>query len=222
MKRQIFVLMLLVVTISLHAQKLVTTFLGIPVDGTKSEMIRKLKNKGFKDDPNLKDALAGEFNGRDVNIMVGTNNNKVYRIAVMDLNPTDETNIKIRFNALCRQFENNKKYIALGGDVSKYIIPEDEDIAYNMTVNKKRYEAAFCQLLTPEETRALMLTKYTQEQIDSFDEEMLKEKATELLTSSMEIIFNRMVWFTISEYLGDYYIALYYDNLYNQANGEDL
>lgn len=214
--------MLLVVTISLHAQKLVTTFLGIPVDGTKSEMIRKLKSKGFKDNPYLKDGLTGEFNGREVNIIVGTNNNKVYRITVIDLNPTDETNIKIRFNELYRQFENNKKYVALDGDASKYIIPEDEDIAYNMTVNKKRYEAAFCQLLTPEETRALMLTKYTQEQIDSFDYETKKEKATELLTSSMEIIFNRMVWFTISEYLGDYYIALYYDNLYNQANGEDL
>lgn len=214
--------MLLVVTISLHAQKLVTTFLGIPVDGTKSEMIRKLKSKGFKDDLYIKDALIGEFNGREVNIIVGTNNNKVYRIAVIDLNPTDETNIKIRFNDLCRQFESNKKYFALDGDASKYIIPEDEDIAYNMMVNKKRYEATFCQLLTPEETRVLMLTKYTQEQIDSFDDETKEEKVKEIAESYIEIFLNRIVWFMVSEQYGKYYIALFYENLYNKANGEDL
>lgn len=220
MKKQILILVLLVLAISSHAQKSVTTFLGIPVDGTKSEMIRKLKNKGFKDDPYIKDALIGEFNGREVNIIVGTNNNKVYRIAVIDLNPTDETNIKIRFNDLCRQFKNNKKYMAYAD--KDYTIPEDENISYNITVNKKRYEATFCQNVTPEEIKSLMLTKYTQEQIDSFDEETKQEIATWLISSSMDILINRMVWFMISEQYGKYYIALYYDNLYNQANGEDL
>lgn len=214
--------MLLVLAISSHAQKSVTTFLGIPVDGTKSEMIRKLKSKGFNDNPYIKDGLTGEFNGREVNISIATNNNKVWRIFVYDTKSTDETNIKIRFNELCRQFWNNKKYMALAREASDYIIPEDEDIAYNMTVNKKRYEAAFCQLLTPEEAKSLMLTQYTQEQLDSFDEETYKEKLGNIFDSSIEILTNRMVWFTISEYLGDYRIALYYDNIYNQANGEDL
>lgn len=222
MKKQILILVLLVLAISSHAQKPVTTFLGIPVDGTKSEMIRKLKNKGFKDNPYFKDALTGEFNGKEVNIMVITNNDKVYRIAVMDSNPTDETNIKIRFNDLCRQFKNNKKYMAYPDVDKDYTIPEDENISYNITVNKKRYQAAFCQLLTPEEAKSLMLTQYTQEQLDSFDEETYKEKLGNKFDSSIEILTNRMVWFTISEYLGDYRIALYYDNFYNQANGEDL
>lgn len=30
------------------------------------------------------------------------------------------------------------------------------------------------------------------------------------------------VWFMIKEEYGKYYILLYYDNGYNQANGEDL
>lgn len=30
------------------------------------------------------------------------------------------------------------------------------------------------------------------------------------------------VWFRIAEYYGKYYIAIYYDNLLNKANGEDL
>ena len=214
--------MLLVLAISSHAQKSVTTFLGIPVDGTKSEMIRKLKSKGFNDNPYIKDGLTGEFNGREVNISIATNNNKVWRIFVYDTKSTDETNIKIRFNELCRQFGNNKKYMALAREASDYIIPEDEDIAYNMTVNKKRYEAAFCQLLTSEEAKSLMLTKYTQEQIDSFDDETKEEKIKEIAESSIEILNNRIVWFMVSEYLGKYHISLYYDNIYNQANGEDL
>lgn len=33
---------------------------------------------------------------------------------------------------------------------------------------------------------------------------------------------NKMVWFRISEYYGEYRILMYYDNLYNRSNGEDL
>ena len=32
----------------------------------------------------------------------------------------------------------------------------------------------------------------------------------------------RIVWFTISELYGKYYIAIYYDNEFNRAHGEDL
>lgn len=41
----------------------VTTFLGIPVDGTVSSMKQKLIAKGFKQDSNM---LSGQFNGHDV------------------------------------------------------------------------------------------------------------------------------------------------------------
>ena len=62
------------------AQNDVTKFLGIPVDGTKSEMIQKLEEKGYRYN-SQNDFLEGEFNGRDVHIYIGTNNNKVYRIS---------------------------------------------------------------------------------------------------------------------------------------------
>ena len=52
----------------------VTKFLGIPVDGTKLEMINKLKAKGFKISPYNKDVLTGEFNGYDVNVHIVTRN----------------------------------------------------------------------------------------------------------------------------------------------------
>lgn len=38
----------------------------------------------------------------------------------------------------------------------------------------------------------------------------------------MEMLFKKSVWFRICEQYGEYYIAMYYDNEYNQANGEDL
>ena len=69
--------------------KSVTKFLGIPIDGSKAEMIQKLKEKGYTYNSKL-DCLEGEFNGRDVQISVVTNNSKVYRILVQDAIPSSE------------------------------------------------------------------------------------------------------------------------------------
>ena len=109
----LFVNFLSVFSIVLHAQEDVTKFLGIPVDGSKSEMIQKLKAKGFTNTSSEKDILEGEFNGRNVIITIATNGNKVYRIMVQDSYPVDEGSIKIRFNNLAQQFLNNKKYSPL-------------------------------------------------------------------------------------------------------------
>lgn len=187
MKKLMSIVMLLAVTAALHAQKSVTQFLGIPVDGTKSEMIRKLKAKGFESSRYDKEVLEGEFNGQDVMVYVVTNNNKVYRIMVADANLTDEAQIKIRFNNLCDQFKNNRKYFCSGD----YKIPEDEDISYEMAVKAKEYQALFLQM-HPNDT------------FGSND------------------MLNRQVWFTINEVYGQYGIAMFYDNVYNQADGSDL
>ena len=37
-----------------------------------------------------------------------------------------------------------------------------------------------------------------------------------------EELYEKQVWFTIMQFNSQYLIALFYDNLYNQANGEDL
>lgn len=141
MKKLFFTFVLLCMSSALYAQNDVTKFLGIPVDGSKSEMIRQLKEKGFTTSPYASDALEGEFNGADVNIYIATTRNKVSRIMVADKNRSDESQIKIRFNTLCKQFENNQKYIGLENQA----IPEDDDISYEMTVHNKEYQAAFYQ-----------------------------------------------------------------------------
>ncbi len=107
-------------------------------------MIRQLKAKGFRNVPYTDDILEGEFNGSNVYVSVATNNNKVWRIAVVDAIPSDERNIQIKFNRLCEQFENNPKYVSFVS-IQDYTIPDDEDISYQMLVNNKRYEAAFYQ-----------------------------------------------------------------------------
>ena len=95
MKNLLTVVMLFVFSTALYAQKDVTKFLGIPVDGAKTAMIQKLKAKGFQYNSSG-DYLTGEFNGRNVLLKVVTNNNKVYRIAVTDAKNSNETDIKIK------------------------------------------------------------------------------------------------------------------------------
>lgn len=143
MKKTLLLACLLLCSLPLLAQNKVTTFLGIPVDGTKAEMIQKLKAKGFVETVHP-ETLMGEFNGRDVLIFVHTNRNIVWRIAVVDANTCDEAQIKVRFNNLCDQFEKNKKY---SGSTSQ-TLSDDEDISYEMTVHDKEYQAAFFQMYT--------------------------------------------------------------------------
>lgn len=227
MKRLLTLSMLFVCVTALFAQNDVTKFLGIPVDGSKSEMIQKLKAKGFRYDSEL-DCLKGEFNGRDSYISVVTNSDKVYRIMVRDATSSSESNIKIRFNTLCRQFENNKKYQSVSSE--SYIIPEDDNISYEMSVNKKRYQASYFQVpeggidstTIAQEAQTFIYSKYSQEQLSSFTEEQGQELMTELLQYMTDKLYKKSVWFMIAEQYGEYYILLYYDNGYNQANGEDL
>ncbi len=82
MKKIIAGVIVVLVAICAYAQQDVTQFLGIPVDGSKSAMIQKLKAKGFHANSYNKDVLEGKFNGMDVNIHIATNGDKVCRIMV--------------------------------------------------------------------------------------------------------------------------------------------
>lgn len=225
MRKILLFLVLCFISIFGMAQTDVTKFLGIPVDGSKSEMIRKLKTKGFTQSPVDKDVLIGKFNGTDVNVYIVTNNDKVCRIAVYDKNTMNETDIRIRFNVLCEQFKNNSKYCSLSDEDPK--IKEDEDISYEMSVHNKRYEADFYQILDTtitnykEEFKYLVLSKYTKEQIVS--EEILQDLYKMKTKYIRDKVTKKSVWFMIcGDCYSKYYIMMYYDNEYNRANGEDL
>ena len=180
MKRFLITFLFVLMTITAIAQESNTIkFLGIPVDGTKKEMISKLQEREYEYDA-VSDALFGEFNGTNVVIFVQTVNNRVWRIAIVDEDMnSDEANIKIRYNRLFEQLSNNGKYEVANGST----LGEKEDISYEMIAHKKRYEADF----------------------------IFKDKS-----------IHGFVWYMIAEQYGKYGIVMYYENLDNAANGDDL
>lgn len=197
MRKFLTLLAMIAISASVFAQKEVTQFMGIPVDGSPTEMIKKLKAKGFTTDEDAMqvvkrglidwdgpEVLTGRFNGEKVRVFLGVEKNKVWRIYLSDKDSRDETQIKIRFNNLVRQFENNDKYVPLSDEQT---IADDEDISYQMTVNKKRYDAYFVQK---------------------------GEDGT--------VDVKREIWFLIIQRFDGYYIYMYYDNKYNEADGSDL
>lgn len=229
MKRLLFIVLAMIATIASFAQqKDVTSFLGIPVDGTVLSMKQKLVSKGFVPKKfGDEEYLEGEFNGCNVNVYIRTNNNKVYRIMVADNNTVDEAQIKIRFNILVSQFENSKRYISLG----KYTLSDEEDISYEMTVHNKDYEAAFYQvpnmekadtLALQEKVRNELLSKYTEAELKNPSEEITKEFANTTIKIGTELMLMKFVWFKIVRVNGKYFICMFYDNEYNRSHGEDL
>ena len=141
MKRLTTIMFTLMLTVTLLAQNDVTTFLGIPVDGSKSEFIQKLKVKGFTMDYKL-DMLTGKFNGRESYISISENNGKVWRVAVIDKTPKNETQIKIDFNHLTALFRQNGKYI---GHDDNRMLDEDDHISYGVRIQHKQYQNVFYQ-----------------------------------------------------------------------------
>ena len=209
-KLSLMIVALLLSAIVFAQPKSVTKFLGIPVDGSKAEMIQKLKYKGYTYNSKF-DCLEGEFNGRDVQISVVTNNNKVYRIMVKDATSSSEGDIKIRFNTLCRQFEANEKYKSL----CDYTLSEGENIAFEMAVHNKRYQAEYYQFNDADAVDGMW--KY----MELNPKASVEDAATAIVD---EAIKHYAVWFMINQdrYDHRYRILMYYDNGYNQANGDDL
>ena len=142
-----------------------------------------------------------------------------------DNNTVDEAQIKIRFNSLVSQFENNKRYIPL----DKFTLSDEEDISYEMTVHNKSYEALFFQVpseesltLASQKAHNELLSKYTEAELKNPSEEITKEIQNTKTKIGTELMLMKPVWFKITRVDGEYYICMYYDNEYNHANGEDL
>lgn len=184
MKKILSLAFLLMLSLSIFAQRQVTKFLGIPVDGSRTDMIQKLKDKGFTYN-SYSDRLEGQFNGTDVLIDVQTNKNKVWRIIVAYKGSFDKEQIKVQYNRLINQFSNNPRYKVLNAKE----LTDKDDVYREVSINKKQYQADFYQLP---------------------DDENIK---------------NRSVWFTFKELpnnLQIYSIGIFYENKYNEPNGEDL
>ena len=228
MKSLVSLMMALMLSSAVYAQKDVTTFLGIPVDGTKKEMKKKLIDKGFTyKELAGHEYFEGEFNGTDVHLYIGTNNNKVYRIMLTDVANLDEANIRVRFNTLVRQFENNNRYMFCS---KNYKISDSEDISYEMTTHSKIYGAVFYQKPVSAKSDTAVCSQTNEKLLkDSLDNPAKEDtidigKRISAAMAAYAAAEKKTVWFKIVQFDNSnrYYIAMYYDNLYNQANGEDL
>lgn len=258
MKKSILFFVFALLVLPLIAQDYsdaIVQFMGIPVDGTKTEMISKLRNKGFSYNRNT-DELNGRFNGRDVVLKVVENNGVVYRIVVADGYYSNEADIIINYNRLIDQFENNERYTTYEENEK---IGNGENIHYEMTINNKRYQAVFYQKydvpdvssfdfeyidddeyldnlhsLTEnfikenygngfyEESYLKEIQGKTKEEIFEFDKQTL---IATIVTLKMTTEMRKSVWFMIDEderQYRKYRILLFYDNGFNEPNGEDL
>ena len=226
MKRLFFILIVALTAVNTMAENYPTKFLGIPIDGTKQEMIGEIQAKGFTYNREFGN-LSGEFNGTDVNVYVVTNNNKTYRVMVSEQRTWSEGQIRIRFNNLMKQFNDNSKYIP--AILNQDYISENEDISYEMAVHDKMYSARYLQITHPADTSILaqdaaeivvdMVSHITHEDSDINSEALASIAFFKALQKQY---IKNSVWFVINEFKGKYYISIYYDNEYNKANGEDL
>ena len=110
--------------------------------GLKLIWFKRSKQKGFSYNAQ-EDCLEGTFNGEKVFVSIKANKNKVWRIAVTDKTDRDEGQIKIRFNKLCQQFDDNPKYYSLKGTQK---LSDNDDISYEMIAHHKQFEAVYYQL----------------------------------------------------------------------------
>lgn len=239
MKRIFIMLIVAMFSFSLEAQNLsteevsnvfaeaaksdVTTFLGIPVDGTVSTMKQKLIEKGFKQ---YSDVLSGQFNGHDVYLDFATYKGKVWRVVVINKTPYSEAQIRLQFNNLLGQFKNSTKY----DNVEKYnpAIDESEDINYEMSMNHKEYRACFYQKSRIEVDNIKLKEQFKLSFLKECPNASLKDIENFWKTSVLAYkIFNeeilKPVWFKIyRNHYNSYSILIFYDNENNKPNGEDL
>lgn len=205
--RKIAFALLMFLTLSLKAQDNVMKFMGIPIDGSKSEMIDKLQRKGFAPEQvevDLENAqnevvrLGGEipegkvrerdgnyfmhgyFDGKSCKLIIVSYNNIVYQIMVAFESSYKELDAKVQFNTYVDQL--GKKYT----NPTKYDFSIDLDSDLSMPFENNIH--------------AFFTAVY-----DEFD------KPHGMV--SMEMSHPRYK---------EYYILLRYYNIDNWPNGEDL
>ena len=120
-------------------------------------------------------------------------------------------------------------------------IDRKEDISYEISVHNKQYSASFLyispDIFTPEQISKIhgffdkyktMSEEESQQYLESLAASFSPDSATAspddimLAMNRVASLLNGNVWFKIIRDGIDYQIGLYYDNIRNMPNGEDL
>lgn len=239
MKKLIFVFVMLL-TLSLNAQTDgVIQFMGIPVDGTKTEMISKLKQKGFTYD-NANDVFNGEFDGQEIIGKISIYKNKVYSIRLTyDVYGFNKSLVISKYNSLVQKYDLNKKYysnISFELDLKSYMIDSNEDISYEMT-NGKSYTAKYYYKYGKDFSDTTGLFQYKTELYNTihhiaysrgeiYEKELLDDLDDETIKAFFFVdkLEQDVVGFYIVDgvNIGTYNIVIDYINKRNSPNGDDL
>lgn len=204
-------------------------FLGIPVDGKRSEMIEKLKDKGFTYDEKTM-TLRGKFNGHDSWVVVSDNEEgKVDRIYISQINTMSQGDARIQYNNLVHLYLENGKYYGS----EETIIPETEDIRYGISFKNKIYSSVFFfdPFYNSPETKETLLKEcygrvesmvYKGLVLDYSEDNIWKLITSEYVNEEHKAAWG-VVWFRIFEdSFGQYRLGIYYDNMNNRPNGKEL
>lgn len=116
----------------------ITTFNGIPIDGSYETVKEQLYQKGFVPKHiNNREYFFGNYLYHNVNVYIDTISGKVFKLWVTDHDSYNAETIKENFNFLVDYFTYHPNYQCCGGDK----INEDSVI----DVNNKIYGAYFIQ-----------------------------------------------------------------------------
>ncbi len=198
-------------------------FLGIPIDGSKQEMIHNLQSKGFVYSSQL-DCFSGIINGEQVLVALRIDNGKVCQVIIGNLQTYSEKQVKEKFNNLMKQFNDDPNYISARLDQT--FIDKKERISKT----GKDYAAYYMQITHELDTTIWMkdMDKIAKEVAEQFADRDLSEREQDVLGVYIEQMairqqyLNNIVWFKILKNKKGYSIAIYYDNLYNKSSGSDL
>ena len=160
MKKVLFILLLVIVSLGVEAQ---VNFMGIPVEGSVSNMMYQLKKKGFKDASQDygENRMTGRFYNRDVVLSISTNKydeveavSVLFMASVWRFEGYDRTSVIKLYNDLYESFNNNENYLWVSWlirDFEKFHcvdIKNDENLWYNITDKGMEYHVDYSQLPT--------------------------------------------------------------------------
>ncbi len=198
----------------------VLKFVGVPIDGTKEQMYRALRAKGFERE-SYEDFMTGMFNGESVKVIMSTNRGIVDRIRVIYPYCSEANDTRVKYNMLLSRFNRNAKYVCVNPHAE---IPTDEGIYWVLNENTKAYDAVYFYLhpkinakVWTEEFKREYQKRYKKPSIGLSYEEM--EEALFCLPMKVSAAVSGVVWFTIVDI---HTININYINFKNRPRGEDL
>lgn len=215
-----FLLTVSAVLAQVKASETILTFSGVPINGSKAQIIKSLSAKGFEYS-DLYDHLTGMFNGEEVTLKISTNHGVVDRIIVNYPYCHESNDTRIKYNMLLSRFNRNDKYICINPRLE---VPADERINRQLYDNSRYYDAVYFYLrpgTDPEqwtdEYRKEYQKMYNKPLAGLSYEEM--EEALFCLPNKISEAVSGVVWFTMDS---QHQIVINYINFKNRPRGEDL